>query len=162
MKVTSKGIINGYIQDKYGKRGNQFNEVNSCTYSLPFLIEEFPENTVCFAMVLEDKDAIPVCGFSFIHWSVADLEKNEVSENESIKNIDLIQGVNSEFKSVGVQKASIYIGMAPPDKDHTYEIHVYALDKKTNLKKGFFVNELYKKMEGHIIDSYTLKGIYKK
>ena len=56
----------------------------------------------------------------------------------------------------------MYTGMAPPDKDHTYEIHVYALDKETNLKKGFFVNELYKAMEGHILDSYTLKGIYKK
>lgn len=162
MKVTSKGIINGYIEDKYGKRGNQFNEVNSCTYSLPFLIEDFPSNTICFAIVLEDKDAIPVCGFSYIHWSIADFKTNEIGENESIKNLDLIQGVNSEFKIIGIKKASMYTGMAPPDKDHTYEIHVYALDKETNLKKGFFVNELYKAMEGHILDSYTLKGIYKK
>ena len=26
MKVTSTGIVNGVIEDKYGKRGTQFNE----------------------------------------------------------------------------------------------------------------------------------------
>lgn len=51
--------------------------------------------------------------------------------------------------------------MGPPDKPHTYEIHVYALDTLLNLKNGFYLNELYDAMEGHILDDFTLKGIYR-
>ena len=52
--------------------------------------------------------------------------------------------------------------MTPPDKAHVYELHVFALDKLLNLQKGFLLNELYREMTDHILDSYTLKGIYEK
>ena len=48
------------------------------------------------------------------------------------------------------------------DKSHTYELHIYALDKILDLKNGFFLNELYESMEGHILDEAILKGIYEK
>ena len=47
-----------------------------------------------------------------------------------------------------------------PDKPHIYELHVYALDKMMDLEKGFLLNELYREMDGHILDQFTLKGIY--
>lgn len=50
--------------------------------------------------------------------------------------------------------------MAPPDAPHTYELHVYALDSTLDLSNQFYLNDLYKKMDGHILDQYTLKGIY--
>lgn len=50
--------------------------------------------------------------------------------------------------------------MAPPDKAHTYETHVYALDTTVDLENGFFMNELYHAMDGHILAEYTLKGTY--
>ena len=53
-----------------------------------------------------------------------------------------------------------YGGMTPPDKPHIYELHVYALDKMLDLEKGFLLNELYQEMDGHILDQFTLKGIY--
>ncbi|OJT85459.1 phosphatidylethanolamine-binding protein, partial [Clostridioides difficile] len=56
MKVTSTGIVNGVIEDKYGKRGTQFNEGGMPTYSLPLKFEDAPKNTVSFAVFLEDKD----------------------------------------------------------------------------------------------------------
>ena len=56
--------------------------------------------------------------------------------------------------------SSFYGGMAPPDAPHIYEIHVYALDKELDLKNGFPMNQLYRQMDGHILDSYTLKGSY--
>lgn len=40
--------------------------------------------------------------------------------------------------------------------------HVFALDRMLNLKQGFFLNELYREMEGHILEQVTLKGIYEK
>ncbi len=51
-------------------------------------------------------------------------------------------------------------GMTPPDKPHIYELHVYALDKMLDLEPGFLLNELYHQMDGHILEQYTLKGIY--
>lgn len=35
---------------------------------------------------------------------------------------------------------------------------IYALDTIHDLKRGFLLNELYRKMDGHILDSFTLKG----
>ena len=166
MIVTSTGIINGFISKKYGGYGTQFNENNIPSYSLPFKIENAPENTFSFAFVLEDKDAYPVVGFTWIHWLGANLKKSEVKENESQTATDFIQGANSWISVQGNQQdreqASYYGGMTPPDKAHTYELHIFALDKVLDLKRGFYLNELYEKMDGHILEEAVLKGIYEK
>lgn len=52
--------------------------------------------------------------------------------------------------------------MTPQDKAHTYEIHIFALDKLLDLNTGFLFNELYHKMKGHILAEYTLEGVYDK
>ena len=79
MIVTSTGIIGGKIQDQYGGRGTQFNENGVPTYSLPFKIEEAPEKTVSFAVILEDKDSYPVTGgFVWVHWLAANITRNEL------------------------------------------------------------------------------------
>ena len=166
MIVTSTGIINGFISKKYGGYGTQFNENNVPSYSLPFKIENAPENTSSFAFVLEDKDAYPVVGFTWIHWLGANLKKSEVKENESQTATDFIQGANSWISVQGNQQdreqASYYGGMTPPDKAHTYELHIFALDGMLDLKNEFYLNELYEKMEGHILEEAILKGIYEK
>ncbi len=165
MKVTSQAIKNGIIEDKFGKKGTQFNEHGMPTYSIPISIIDAPKNTVSFAIVLEDKDAYPVTkGFSWIHWLVANLLRHELKENESISATDFVQGCNSwasvQGGSQSIALSSYYGGMAPPDAPHIYEIHVYALDTLLDLKAGFMLNNLYKQMDGHILDSYTLKGSY--
>ncbi len=166
MKVTSTGIKNGIIDDKYGKYGSSFNANGMPTYSLPLKISDYPTNTKTFAIVIEDKDAFPISnGFSWIHWTVANLTKDELKENESVNAIDFIQGVNSWISIQGGNQSrdqsSYYGGMAPPDSPHIYEIHVYALDKTLELTNGFNYNELYRKMDGHILSSFTLKGSYR-
>ncbi|KHD36693.1 phosphatidylethanolamine-binding protein [Clostridium acetobutylicum] len=163
MNITSYGIVNGVIQDKYGKRGEQFNEVGIPTYSLPVKIKNAPEKTVSYALVLEDKDAVPVVGFSWIHWLASDITKEELKENESISAKDFVQGINSWCSPIGNMDRKFcigYGGMTPPNAPHIYELHVFALDVKLNLKDGFYMNELYKAMEGHILEKSTLKGIY--
>lgn len=166
MVITSTGIMSGFIQKQYGGHGTQFNENNVPSYSLPFKIEKAPENTSSFAFILEDKDAYPVVGFTWIHWLGANLQREEVKENESQTATDFIQGANSWISIQGNQQkreqASYYGGMTPPDKAHTYELHIFALDKTLDLEKGFYHNELYQKMEGHILEEAVLKGIYEK
>lgn len=166
MKVTSTGIVNGVIDDKYGKYGTQFNECGMPTYSLPLRIEDAPEGTVSFAIMLEDKDAFPVSGgFSWIHWTAANITRTEIKENESQSATDFVQGVNSSISMQGGQQShelsSFYGGMAPPNEPHVYELHVYALDTKLSLEPGFFMNVMYKQMDGHILAEYTLKGTYR-
>lgn len=166
MIVTSAGIDdNGMILDKFGKRGEK-NAQGMPIYSLPLSIKDAPKGTVSYAIMLEDKDAYPVSGgFSWVHWTVANLTRPELSENESQSAKDFIQGANSWISMQGGKQSreasSFYGGMAPPDAPHTYEIHVYALDKMLDLKNGFYMNELYKAMEGHVLEAVTIKGVYK-
>ncbi len=165
MIVTSSGIVDGVIEDKYGCKGKQLNKNGMPTYSLPFKIEGKPEGTKSFAIILEDKDAFPVTnGFSWIHWTAANILKDEVKENESLTAKDFIQGVNSWMSIQGgsqsAEESSFYGGMSPPNGMHTYELHVFALDAILDIKPGFMLNELWWKMEGHILATYTLKGKY--
>ncbi|MDT8716839.1 YbhB/YbcL family Raf kinase inhibitor-like protein [Clostridium sp. 19966] len=163
MKITSSGIINGVIEDKYGKRGNKFNSADIPTYSLPIKIENQPEGTVSFAILLEDRDAVPVCGFSWIHWTAANILESELEENASVTKKNFVQGVNSWYSPLGETSKELsmgYGGMAPPDAPHVYELHVYALDTKLNLEEGFYMNEMFRAMESHILDQATIKGTY--
>ncbi|MCU0077937.1 YbhB/YbcL family Raf kinase inhibitor-like protein [Extibacter muris] len=164
MKITSNGIIDGLIQKQYGKFGYQFNESGIPSRSLPFKIEDMPENTASFAFILEDKDAYPVTGFVWVHWLGANLTRNELKENESQTATDFLQGANSWISIQGnqqtIEQASCYGGMTPPDKKHTYELHVFALDKLLDLHTGFYLNELYQQMDGHILSEAVIKGAY--
>lgn len=165
MIVTSTGITDGVIDPKYGKYGTQCNERGIPSYSLPFHIEDAPADARSFALVLEDKDAFPVSGgFAWIHWTAANLTKHNILENESQTATDFVQGANSWMSVQGGQQSralsSFYGGMSPPDAPHLYELHVFALDCLLDLDSGFFMNDLYHKMEGHVLAQYTLKGLY--
>ncbi len=90
--------------------------------------------------------------------------RKNLVENESQTADDFVQGRNSWTSIQGGEQSTelscYYGGMTPPDKPHIYELHVYALDKMMDLEKGFLLNELYREMDGHILDQFTLKGIY--
>jgi phosphatidylethanolamine-binding protein (PEBP) family uncharacterized protein len=58
------------------------------------------------------------------------------------------------------ETCSGYGGLAPSDGDHLYELHAYALDALPDLENGFNYNVLYRKMDGHILDEFTLKALY--
>lgn len=148
MNIISSGIINNQIDDKYGKYGNVF-----C--SIPLSFESYPENTICFAVIIEDFDVIPVCGYDWVHWLVANLEEPCLIENASEIGGNFLQGKNS----MGNIK---YYGMAPPDKDHIYDITIYALDTFLSLENGFTYEELKEKMKDHILEEKNIKAIYRK
>lgn len=163
--LSSSGIKEGYIENKYGKHGVD-NIEGMPSRSLPLSWKGVPEGTNAYAIVMQDYDAIPVCGFSWIHWvTIVPGDYIELKENASQEDNVIIQGVNSWHSPLGNLDrgtASHFGGPAPPDKDHTYEIKLYALSEMPKLKKGFYLNELYKEMEGKILGETTLKGKYKK
>jgi Raf kinase inhibitor-like YbhB/YbcL family protein len=67
----------------------------------------------------------------------------------------IVQGT-TDYGTVG------YGGPAPPDKDHTYVIVVYALDATVGLEDGFDKTAFHDAIEGHVLASATLEAVYKK
>ena len=168
MIVVSSAIDkNGVLADKYGYNDKtQLDSKGMPITSFPFEIKNAPKGTKSYAVFLEDKDAFPVSkGFSWIHWAAANITDTKVLENASKNKPKFVQGMNSWWSSLGgsrdAKEVSCYGGPAPYDgKEHIYEMHVYALDTKLDLKNGFLMNEMFRKMEGHVLGKYTLKFKY--
>lgn len=162
VKVTCNVLVDGVIPDKFGCKGDVF--VNGMPgLSIPFDIHEAPEGTASFAVVMDDYDAVPVCGFNWIHWTICDLRRTHVEEGESHNSPDFIEGCNSWHSVAGensVEEATGYGGPAPPDKEHRYTLKVFALDTVLDLEKGFRLNELYFAMQGHVLAHAKLVGRY--
>jgi len=152
MIVTSSAIQNGYFNDKYGKRGTEIIKKIPLV-SFPFTISEAPEGTKSFAWLLEDEDAIPVAGYSWIHRMAVNNTCPDVPEDYSREATDIVQGINS-WNKIG------YGGMTPPNKTHRYDLHVYALDTELDLKPGFRIEDFYRAVDKHMLASYTLSGKY--
>ncbi len=159
MKIISSAMNGGQIPEKYGKYSDILNDCDIPVLSVPFTVEDAPEGTVSYALVLDDVDAVPVCGFVWIHWIAADIMDSVVPEGAS-QNAEFPQGINSLVGSLGREKSVGYGGMAPPDAPHTYALHVYALDCKLGLSDGFYYNELVHAMKGHILAEACAEGIY--
>ncbi len=153
MFIKCAGIQDGFIADRYGKRGNQF-KGSMPSYSLGFEIDDIPNGTNSFAFILDDPDSVPVAGFKWLHWLGANLSKSSIEDNESIHALTFIQGKNSWGQNM-------YGGMAPPDRPHTYVLRVFALDCLLNLKNGFLLEDLMREMSGHVLDSAFIEGVYR-
>lgn len=164
MKVTSTGIVNGYWDDRFGKYGTDVLPNGKNTRSVPFTVSDIPEGTVSFAAVLDDKDAIPVCGFSWIHWTLCNLTEPNVPEDSSRNAPNYIQGTTSFCSCAGDEtreEASCFGGMAPPDKDHEYDLSVYALDCTLDLENGFYLGDLMRAMRGHVLAHTKISAYYR-
>ncbi len=162
MKIVCPGIVDGCFLDRYGSKGDVMHN-GMPGLSVPFSIEGAPEGTKSFAVVLDDYDAVPVCGFDWIHWLVADLTRTSVEEGESHHSTDFTEGCNSWHSiadELTVEQATGYGGMAPPDKEHRYTLKVYALDTKLGLESGFMMNDLYFAMQGHVLAHAKVIGRY--
>ena len=162
--LKSDSIINGYIKDEFGKHGDLWiDEMPSKSLELSW--ENVPEGTQNFLIVMQDYDAIPVAGFSWIHWVVVVPKSyKELEEGASRKDKNIIQGINSwasRLKGLPKEKSTFYGGPTPPDKNHVYEVKIYAVDKILNLKNGFYLNEAYKEIKNHILAEAEIEGVYK-
>lgn len=163
MYITSTAITDGTIPDRFGKKGTQFTPGGMPSRSIPFSIREPPVGTAAFAVIFDDPDAVPVCGFTWIHWIISDLKKTDLSENDSICDENLIQGRNSWCScacNLSAEEATGYGGPDPPDRTHTYSLRVFALDKELGLPTGFTLNDLVNGMRGHVLAQAEIIGRY--
>lgn len=150
---------NGFLPAKYSKQATGANQHNGRPVtSFPIDLKDVPAGTATFAVTMVDHDAIPVGGFTWIHWVAANLPGNltQIPENASLSgDVSMTFGRNSSGGGlVGETDPAVtqhYTGPMPPDKDHNYLVTVYALDQELDLPDGFWLNELWAKMNGHVL-----------
>ena len=119
----------------------------------PLQFSGVPKNAKSLVLIMYDPDVpksmIPTGVFD--HWLVWDL----APDSKGIKEGDGAQGIN------GMGKAG-YVGPCPPDREHRYFFHVYALDKKLGDAKIANKKDLEDAMKGHILDEGELMAKYEK
>lgn len=137
---------NSIIPSKYTCDGENINPELS--------IKNTPPNTKELVLIVDDPDAP---GGTWTHWIVWRISPdiNIVNEKDLPKNA--IEGITS-FGTVG------YGGPCPPKGDgkHRYFFTLYALSENIDLFKGATLSDLKKEMNGNVIDSATLVGLYER
>lgn len=163
MKV-SVPKVNGFLPDKYTKHtAPEFTYNGAPFVSFPFDVTEVPANAKILALVFLDYDAVPVAGFPWIHWLAANIPTDigTMPENASRDNpFSMSQGNNSTAGRLIHETDPLttrhYYGPTPPNGDHEYSLTIYALDQTLPLENGYWLNEFYKAIEGHVIEQTTV------
>lgn len=172
--VSCSGLVNGVFLPKYGSASNmKFNSMP--LISIPLRWRDYPKNTKTFAVTIIDYDTVPIIGFPWVHWLVANIPAtiNYLPENASRDFASsLCQGKNSFSSGYAIHlselsgfmvppsKANAYGGFVPVNFPHIYTITVFALDKYLPLNEGFTYNQLIFSMNESILGIATLTGIY--
>jgi len=99
---------------------------------------------------MEDPDA-PMG--TWVHWVVFNIHVTDVIEENTVPGT---QGIN-DFRKLE------YGGPCPPSGTHRYFFKLYALDEKLhNIEEGCKKKELEEAMEGHILATAELIGLYER
>ena len=153
MVVTSTAITEGAQGLAYGAKGRQ-KQGGMPSRSFPLEIIGPPQGTLSFALLFDDPDSTPLCGFAWVHWLAANIHSTTLAEDAScVAGTPFLQGKTSWGRAC-------YGGPAPPDKPHRYVLTVWALDGDLPLKQGFTKEQLLKAIEGHVLASAVLKATY--
>ncbi len=153
MEVTSEGIVDGFIGDAFGAKGEQFVSGKVPSRSFPLAVSHIPDGTAALALTVIDPD-----GGNWVHWLAVNIPVSgsacEIPENASLDWPEaIIQGRN-DFKTPG------YGGPTPPSGVHTYVVTVYALSGTLDLEQGFNLKGLTKAMQGKVLAEAVIMGKY--
>ncbi|HHT9133494.1 MAG TPA: YbhB/YbcL family Raf kinase inhibitor-like protein [Candidatus Avalokitesvara rifleensis] len=126
--------------------------------SPPLSWNDPPKGTKSFTIICDDPDAP---GGTWVHWVLYDLPPDASGLPEDVPKTKTLdngakQGTN-DFRSIG------YGGPCPPrGPAHRYFFKLYALDAKLDLPPGKTKRDVEKAIEGHILASAALVGLYKR
>ncbi len=147
MKVTSTGIANGYIADKYGMRG-QTDSGGVPVVSIPLKVGNVPSGTKSYAVYMRDLT------YPWVHWTAVNIKSASIAENASVLLAAGIKQGRNDFGTIG------YGGPTPPDGTHEYAITVYAMNKTASLSNGFAYPDFKNFVSGGVLGQATVKGSY--
>lgn len=160
MKLSSVSLqSDGYFSVNCGAKGGNL--------SPAFTVADAPAGTASLALLLEDRDAFPVTGgFSWVHWAACNIALSGLEEGAAASECGFKQGLNSYISIQGGSRPAGecvgYCGMSPPDEAHIYTLRVFALDTVLDIEDGFNMNIMFRKMQGHVLDTAEISGWYDK
>ncbi|PWB38689.1 MAG: YbhB/YbcL family Raf kinase inhibitor-like protein [Parcubacteria group bacterium] len=147
MNITSTAFQNNdLIPAKYTCDGQNINP--------PLSFAEIPEGTQSLVLIMDDPDAIKPAGKVWDHWLVWNIMPGNLSIAEDTKPAGIV-GMNSGGKQA-------YGGPCPPDGEHSYVFTLYALDNLLDLPFNSTKADVLKEIQGHVLDTAQLIGIYKR
>lgn len=132
---------NGFIPAKYTCDGEGINP--------PLTIGNLPQDAKSIALIIDDPDAP---SGTFDHWVIWNIPpQDRIAENTAPG----VEGKNGK-------KENRYSGPCPPSGTHHYHFKIYALDTMLDLHDNTDKKSLLRAMDGHILASGELIGLYSK
>lgn len=125
--------------------------------SPPLAWSAVPTETRSIAVLCEDADAPSANA----HWVLYDLGPDSIALAEGVPHVEVLPSGACQ----GLNRAGYcgYVGPDPPPGDpHRYRFTVLALDTMLSLPNRTTGGELWTAMNGHILASGTLIGIYQR
>ena len=135
---------NARIPDKYTCDGGDVNP--------PLTMENVPAGAKSLALIVDDPDA--PAGM-WVHWVLWNISPTAGEIRENSVPAGGVQGKND-------WRRNRYGGPCPPSGTHRYFFKLYALDSTLNLGPDTVKADLEKAMEGHIMATAQLIGLYKR
>jgi Raf kinase inhibitor-like YbhB/YbcL family protein len=123
--------------------------------------ENGPNNVVSWAIIMDDPEAIPVAGSIWTHWVIYNIPGNISGLGPSTNKTGTIPiGASRGKTSFG---DTLYGGPCPPSGQlHHYKFRIFALNKTLNVALGSSAGEIRTAMDGAILDSAVLTGVFGK
>lgn len=141
MKIEIEAFANGQlIPSRFSKEGGNV--------SPGIAFRDVPRGAKSLALVLDDPDAPRGL---FTHWVVYNIDPTLGGFHENQVPEVATQGKNSWGETS-------YGGPQPPDREHRYYFHLYALDVPLPMQPGADRAELLRRMEGHVMDHVDYMG----
>ena len=130
----------GFIPGKHTRYGDD--------RTPPLEFKDVPRGAQSLTLIVDDPDAPHG---TFTHWVAFDIDPgvNRFAEDEVPR--DVRHGRN-DWGEPG------YGGPRPPDREHRYFFHLYALDRRLNLPTGATREDVEREMADHVIAEARLVG----
>lgn len=143
MKIESPSFKNNeMIPSKYTCDAENINP--------PITISGISQDAKSLVLIVDDPDAPAK---TWVHWTVWNIDPKTTEILENSIPQDAVEGV-TDFGTPG------YGGPCPPSGTHRYFFKLYALDTTLDLSSSATVEDIQEAMEGHILDSVELIGLY--
>ena len=144
MKIESQAFSDGeMIPKKYTCEGENV--------SPPLQFKDIPSDARSLVLLVEDPDALSVK--PWVHWIAFNINPATAGFGEDISAGDFKEGLST---------GNGYEGPCPPSGTHRYHFRLYALNSKLELNSDIDRRKLLQEMEGKIIATAVLTGLYEK
>lgn len=144
MYLSSPAFDDGStIPQKYGQ---SFANINP-----PLQIDDVPSGTSSLVLFMDDPDVPEAAGVPvWDHWVVFNIP----ATTTTIPETWIVEGTRGK----GTRGFLDYSGPRPPDREHRYFFHLFALDVMLDVPEGSTKEEVADAMNGHVIANAELIG----